>query len=306
MTGITTQTKGTSDMSYIKSLGYIGVGADDLDVWRDFATDVLGLQVGTAPEGVDDALFLRMDGRAYRIAVEQGTPGALHYLGFEVGTRQGLADLSADLQSKGLAVTDEPAEVCARRRVAAMASTVDPVGNRIEFFVGHEEATAPFVSPTGAKFVIEDMGFGHAFLMINDIGEFLDFYVDKLGFRLSDTIAFMPGLNGYFLHCNPRHHSIAGVAVPGLPPMLGHIMLQVESLDTVGHAYDKVVRDGIPIESTLGKHTNDHMISFYCKTPSGFAVEYGIEGRRVDDETWVVGHYTAASYWGHAREAAPA
>lgn len=25
----------------------------------------------------------------------------------------------------------------------------------------------------------------------------------------------------------------------------------------------------------LGKHTNDHMVSFYLRTPSGFNVEYG-------------------------------
>lgn len=292
-------------MSYVKSLGYIGVGADDLDAWRAFGTEVLGLQVGEPPAGGnDDALYLRMDGRAYRIAIEKGQPGALHYLGFEVGTRQQLADLATELRSKGHDVVDEPADACTQRRVAAMISTTDPAGNRAEFFVGHEEATAPFVSPTGARFVIEDMGIGHAFVMVPDIDAFLAFYNDVLGFRLSDTIELAPGLVGYFLHCNPRHHSLAALTVPGVPAHLQHIMLQVESIDSVGRAYDKVKADGIPIESSLGKHTNDHMISFYCKTPSGFAVEYGIEGRTIDDDTWVVGHYTAASYWGHQREAA--
>jgi 2,3-dihydroxybiphenyl 1,2-dioxygenase len=292
-------------MSYVKCLGYIGVGADDLDAWRAFGTEVLGLQVGVGPSDSDvEALYLRMDGRAYRIAIEKGENGALHYLGFEVGTRQQLAELGTELRAKGLEVTEEPADMCAHRRVAAMLSTKDPAGNRTEFFVGHEEATAPFVSPTGASFVINDMGIGHAFVTVPDIDEFMAFYVGTLGFRLSDTIALAPGLSGYFLHCNPRHHTIAGLAIPGVPAGLNHIMLQVESIDSVGRAYDKVKADGIPIESTLGKHTNDHMISFYCKTPSGFAVEYGIEGRTIDDDTWVVGHYTAASYWGHQREAA--
>ena len=30
-------------MNAIRSLGYIGIGADDLDAWRTFATDLLGL-----------------------------------------------------------------------------------------------------------------------------------------------------------------------------------------------------------------------------------------------------------------------
>jgi 2,3-dihydroxybiphenyl 1,2-dioxygenase len=288
-------------MGLIKSFGYIGLGATDLDAWRSFATEVLGLQVGTAPEG-DDSLYLRMDGRAFRLAIEPGVDNAIHFLGFEVSSREALAELVADLRGKGLAVVEESAEVCARRRVYAMASTADAAGNRIELFVGHEEATAPFVSPTGANFVIDDMGFGHAMLMVTDIDAFVDFYANKLGFKLSDTIGGMaPGIEAIFLHCNPRHHSMAGVSVPGVPDSISHVMFQVDSLDTVGRANDEVIKRGLPIVSTLGKHTNDHMVSFYCMTPSGLIVEYGTGARRVDDDTWVVGHYTATSYWGHSR-----
>jgi len=188
-----------------------------------------------------------------------------------------------------------------------MASTADAAGNRIELFVGHEEATAPFVSPTGANFVIDDMGFGHTMLMVTDIDAFVDFYVNKLGFKLSDTIGGMaPGIEAIFLHCNPRHHSMAAVSVPGVPDSISHVMFQVDSLDTVGRANDEVLKRGLPIVSTLGKHTNDHMVSFYCMTPSSLIVEYGTGARRVDDSTWVVGRYTATSYWGHSRpETAP-
>jgi 2,3-dihydroxybiphenyl 1,2-dioxygenase len=287
-------------VSAVRSLGYIGIGADDLDAWRTFATELLGLQ---AVQPSDDVLHLRMDGRVYRIAVERGTPGALHYLGFEVASPQSLAELTSELRDRGLEVTEESSELCAVRRVASMISTSDPCGNRVEFFVGHDEATEPFVSPTGARFVVDDMGLGHAVLLVDDAKTFLDFYVDKLGFRLSDTITPVPGIDAYFLHCNPRHHTIAGAAMSGVPPMLQHIMLQVESIDTVGRAYDKALREGLSIGMTLGKHTNDHMISFYCNSPSGLEIEYGCHGRRIDEDTWVVGHYTAASYWGHTRPA---
>ena len=33
---------------------------------------------------------------------------------------------------------------------------------------------------------------------------------------------------------------------------------------------------------TLGRHTNDHVTSFYSRSPSGFMVEYGWGGRCVD------------------------
>jgi hypothetical protein len=43
----------------------------------------------------------------------------------------------------------------------------------------------------------------------------------------------------------------------------------------------------------LGKHTNDHMVSFYLRTPSGFNVEYGWGAREMDDATWQVQVHTA-------------
>jgi len=50
---------------------------------------------------------------------------------------------------------------------------------------------------------------------------------------------------------------------------------------------------------TLGRHTNDRMVSFYCVSPSGPSVEFGWDGRRVDDRTHVTGFYDEGSVWGH-------
>jgi hypothetical protein len=36
--------------------------------------------------------------------------------------------------------------------------------------------------------------------------------------------------------------------------------------------------------NTLGKHTNDHMVSFYVYSPERYAVEFGCNGLRVDAE----------------------
>jgi 3,4-dihydroxy-9,10-secoandrosta-1,3,5(10)-triene-9,17-dione 4,5-dioxygenase len=44
---------------------------------------------------------------------------------------------------------------------------------------------------------------------------------------------------------------------------------------------------------------NDLMLSFYVKTPGGFDVEFGTEGRQVDDGQWVARESTAVSLWGH-------
>jgi hypothetical protein len=104
-----------------------------------------------------------------------------------------------------------------------------------------------------------------------------------------------------FLHCNSREHSFA-IVDPGLgvpPGQLHHIMVEVNSLDDVGRAYDMCLEEDLPLILSLGRHTNDLMTSFYLKTPSGFAFEYGHGGLEIDEENWHVRHYTAPKLWGH-------
>ena len=42
------------------------------------------------------------------------------------------------------------------------------------------------------------------------------------------------------------------------------------------------------------------MVSFYVRTPGGFDIEYGTDGRLVDDATWISRESTAVSLWGHS------
>jgi hypothetical protein len=123
-----------------------------------------------------------------------------------------------------------------------------------------------------------------------------------MGFKLSDYIDLdgaMPGMGtAVFFHCNSRHHSIA-FAEFDFPKKIQHFMLEVNALDDVGRTYQLCQDTGIPISLGLGRHTNDHMFSFYMKSPSGFQVEYGWGGRAIDDRTWVVQKHVAPATWGH-------
>ncbi len=50
---------------------------------------------------------------------------------------------------------------------------------------------------------------------------------------------------------------------------------------------------------TLGMHPNDHMFSFYVRTPSGFSVEYGWGGLLIDEDTWEATTLDRLHSWGH-------
>ena len=62
------------------------------------------------------------------------------------------------------------------------------------------------------------------------------------------------------------------------------------------HGREAVRRWIVPL---MKQHPNDQMLSFYARTPSGFAVEVGWGGRKVDDATWQVRTYDRTSTWGH-------
>ena len=285
----------------VSALGYIGLEVADLGQWRSYATSFLGLMDASQS---DAELRLRADARAWRISVSQGRADDLAFAGFEVRDAASLTGVCDSLKGAGFEAAFDAA-IAKKRGVTGLATTTDPNGVPVEIFFGAVESfELPMVSPAGISgFLMGDQGLGHIVLYVRDVEATKRFYMDGLGFRLSDMIdmemeAGMP-VELTFLHCNPRHHTIALVPAP-MPKRLNHFMLQVDSMEDVGLAYDRAERKGVRIAETLGRHTNDHMFSFYAHTPSGFQVEYGW-GARTIDETWTVVRHKKPSIWGHKR-----
>ena len=80
------------------------------------------------------------------------------------------------------------------------------------------------------------------------------------------------------------------------------MMFEVCYLDDVGQAYDLALRKPEMIGTTLGRHVNDHVTSFYSYSPSKFLVEYGWGGRTLDTANWTPHERTEGpSLWGHDR-----
>ncbi len=293
-------------MTGIRSLGYLRVSATDTGAWREFGTKILGMVEGKGPNA--DAVYLRMDDFPARIVVEPGSEDRLTASGWEVASAAELAAVREKLESAGIAVKDASAEELADRRVLGMVHFTDPLGNGHEVFWGAALAKRPFVSPYGTKFVTGDMGMGHVVLPALEDDKALDFYSNVMGFKLRDSMrmdprafgapADMPPLWMRFLGVNERHHSLAYGPIP-FPSGIIHLMIEVDSLDGVGQALDRCLRNGIEPSASLGKHTNDHMVSFYVKTPGGFDIEYGTGGMLVNDAAWISRETTAISVWGH-------
>lgn len=276
----------------VRSLAYVGFSSPASAAWRSFGPEVLGAQL---VDRDDDTVALRVDERAARIVVHPGETNAVAYLGWDCGDADGWRAGVERVRAAGHEVVDDPA-AAAVRQVDALATFTDPWGFRHELTHGLAVA-GPFEPgrPMGG-FLTGEQGLGHVVLLVPDLEAGLRFYVDTLGFLETDHIE--AGVSLRFLHCNPRHHTVALSAVPGMAG-LHHVMLEVYDVDDVGRALDVVNERGLPLAMTLGRHPNDLMTSFYVRTPSGFEIEYGAGGRQIDDATWEVTTYDAVSLWGH-------
>lgn len=295
---------GLQEGAAVGALGYIGIGVSDAAAWKDFA-ELLGLM--PTGDGSDGSRRYRLDDQAWRIALHDDAADDCLYAGFDCGDADRFEAVLARVAAAGIACARDE-ERARLRGVRALAMLCDPDGLEIELYYGPRlMPERPFRSPQPLPgFMTGGNGLGHIVVNAADVEASVAFYMQVLGLRLSDRILFeaAPGvvIPLIFLHCNERHHSIA--VAPKLPgsKRIHHLMLEVPAIDDVGLALDRVTAAGLEISATLGRHSNDRMLSFYVRTPSGFEVEYGCEGIAVRPATWSVADHASISVWGHKRE----
>jgi 2,3-dihydroxybiphenyl 1,2-dioxygenase len=283
----------------VSSLGYIALNVSKLGAWLELMTGVFGLEVRR--RGHSDVVDLRMDQYDQRFSLHPSKTDGIAAIGWEVGSMAKLDALATTLRNRGIDVLPGSPELRAERKVEALYRFHEPmIEVESEIYYGPLICHRPFTpSRSIAGYNAGELGLGHIVFWVKDLEATVDFYRQVMGFEISDYIAWDDN-DAAFLHCNPRHHTLAILAAgPGRPAgTLNHIMLEAKSLDDVGCGYD-IVRDrGIPVMLEPGKHTNDHMQSFYLQTPSGFWMEYGF-GARVIGADWEIKKYDRPMLWGH-------
>jgi 2,3-dihydroxybiphenyl 1,2-dioxygenase len=277
----------------IRALSYVGIEATDLAAWESFSTELLGMPV-SRPSGDGDRILLRMDERTYRFDIRKAAADRLAWMGWEMPSAAALEEAARELGKQGVEVTRGTADESRDRGIVDFIHFKDPADNRLELFYGQEADFRPLtLTRPMSGYLTGEMGMGHAVIGVKNYRECFDFYVNTLGFRVSDTFKNFIA----FLHCNPRHHSLALVETD--EPGLRHIMLETNTIDDVGLAMDIAQKRG-ELTRTLGRHTNDKAVSFYFETPGGWEIEYGWSGLQVDDEVWIVRQLAGpTSLWGH-------
>jgi 2,3-dihydroxyethylbenzene 1,2-dioxygenase len=284
----------------VTELGYMGVGVKNLEEWKNFATSIVGMEL--VDEGESDRCYLRMDYQHHRIVLHADGSDDLAYLGFRVAGAEEFSAMQAQLSAAGIKFQVGAREEAEERRVLEVLKLNDPGGNPIEIFHGPEVQFSKPFHPGRAmhgRFKTGAGGLGHCIIGEKDLAAAQRFYT-QLGMRGGVEYKIKMGkrvLELVFMHCNERDHTVA-FGVGGPDKRLNHVMIEVDNLDDVGLTYDLVRKNKVPVTIKPGKHSNDHMYSFYFRNPSGWMFEYGWGARAATHQS----EYFSEDVYGHQPE----
>lgn len=284
----------------VTSLGYLRLRSPDPQRWREFGRDVIGME----PVETDMGLGFRIDAFPYRLVVTDGDRG-LDAAGLQAPDAAAVEEIGRRATEAGSSVEEVSADEAEALGVSGAIRFRDPFGAVLEVFHGPRLEPEPPRRAHVSDFVTGELGAGHYVLGGHDVAAAVGFYRDVLGFEVRNTQRRAGSDAGYpddriwFLACNGRHHTVALFEWPE-PAELIHFMFEVATIDDVGRALDRAKASGIPQRLSLGRHSNDRMLSFYSLTPDDFTVEIGCDGLVVPLGTPVY-ETTTGSLWGHER-----
>lgn len=287
-------------------LGYIVAGTQRFADWRRFGADAIGLHVDELER---DVMRFRMDDHECRFLLERSPVEDVTALGWQIDDHATFEVILGRVADAGLTVTEGTERECQLRGVERLWRFPGPKGISTEIFTRARTTPAPLrMLQTG--FVTGESGMGHVAITAKRPEEVRTYYDTVFDARLSDWInENIAGLKLRirFLRVNERHHSVAIAGLQGLhlDPIrtsIQHLNTQVETLDDLLSAYERVIAHGFRMQWSVGQHTNDRQLSFYCVTPSGFEWELGWDPIIITPELeaqWAPRTYDGISVWGH-------
>jgi catechol-2,3-dioxygenase len=256
-------------MSRVTEIRHVGYAVTDLESERAFYRDVWGLaEVGEhdgcwhyAAQGNDELYVVRL-----REAAQQ----RIDIIALYADSRADVDDLHDRVAAAGCRIVFAPRE---------LATLGGGYGFRFFSAEGLPFEISADVARGTARTLERWEGIpakiSHVVLHAPDHKAMVQFFVDVLGFRVSDWLGdFM-----CFLRCNAAHHRLA--VLPG-PPCLNHVAYDMPSVDDMMRGIHRLKREGTDLRWGPGRHTAGNNTFSYFTTPAGFAVEYTSELEEVD------------------------
>lgn len=289
-------------MLQVKRLAHATLTTPDIEQQIEYYGGVLGLCV---IERTKKRAVLASRTGLEAIVLEQGAKMGLPRLAFQVAPDSDLGEVATAAQNHGLKVERRSGITPG---VADAITFEDPKGTLLEIFSKYD-----FPEIGGSQSTLSLLKLGHVAYRCHDVQEVVKFYIEMLGFRVSDWRADLFA----FLRCNVDHHTINFVTDE--QQRLHHIAFEVKDYAEIHRACDHLARNDLRLVWGPGRHNIGHNVAIYHMNPDRVRVEIFAEMDQVKDESlgyfdprpWhgdqpqrpkVWGPETLRNYWGPGSE----
>ena len=263
----------------ITGLRSIELGVPNLTASIGFYSKVWGLE----PVSSDgETIHLRGNGIEHHAVTlrERPTAGMLG-VHFAAMNREAVDALYERAKASGVTVTAAPAELPGSAGGGYGFQFRTPEGHTLN--IASDVARHQNTNNDGSV----PNKLSHVVLNSAKIDQQTAFFIDTLGFKLSDKTDMME-----FVRCSADHHSIA--MARGNGPTLNHMAYEVGSIDGLMRGAGRMKKHGFNVEWGVGRHGPGDNVFSYFVDPNGFVVEYTAEVQQVDEVTYEAHD---AKYW---------
>jgi catechol 2,3-dioxygenase len=244
----------------VSGLRSVELGVPDVGAATKFYSGTWGLApLSGGPKG---AAFLRATGAAEPVLTLRETPApALISVELTAADKATVDALHARARARGIGAVDAPA--------ALRNEPVERYGFAFADAEGRRFVISCAAGKDGAEPDAIDRPRKLSHVVLNSVAaeKATEFFVDVLGFRLSDRTVMMD-----FVRCNADHHSVAFVRIGGTG--LNHVAFEMPDFDSLMRGTGRLKHAGFPVEWGVGRHGPGNNIFNYFIDPHGFVIEY--------------------------------
>jgi catechol 2,3-dioxygenase-like lactoylglutathione lyase family enzyme len=251
----------------VSGLRSVELAVRDLKQSAEFYRRVWGLE---PVEAQGDTIHLRATGREHHVVTLRERPkAALLGVHFEAPERAAVDALYAQAKASGAAIQSAPAPL-------------DEAGGGYGFRLSTPEGHPLSISSDVARHAADAADparpskLTHVVLNSADVEKQTAYFLDVLGFKLSDSTKMMD-----FIRCCSDHHSVAFARGNG--PSLNHMAYEMPNIDGLMRGAGRLKQNGFEIAWGVGRHGPGNNVFSYFIEPNGFVTEYTTEVEQVDD-----------------------
>ena len=269
----------------VRKIGHATFTTPDLDRLVDYYTEVIGLQLMDRNAG---RAYLASTLERHSLVLEQGREAACTALAFQVPPGTDLASYATQLGAMGVAAG---IETDSEPGIAQQLRMTDPKGTSVSVYAEREFSPQRFLTSG-----IVPHKLGHIAFTATDIKTSVNWYIEALGFRMSDWL----GEIFAFMRCGPDHHTVN--ILQAQQNRMHHIAFELMDWAHIQRACDILARNGYPLLWGPGRHGIGHNIFIYHRNPDEHIIELFTDLDRIDDEAL---NYFEPRPWHHDRPQRP-